>query len=199
MTKHLVREGYDKAAEAYLSTRDKFNNLVYLQRLDALLMPHSLILDLGCGAGKPIDEYFVKHGHRVIGIDISEKQIALARKHVPEGRFLVGDMMSILKSAYTADAVVSFYAIIHVPRTLHRELFQKIHTLLRKSGYLLVTMGTRDWEGTEENFHGVRMYWSHYGLERNRHMIKECGFEILIDEIDTSGGEKHQVILVRKR
>lgn len=199
MKSNLVKEGYNKAAEDYLKTRDQFRNLPYLQKLNAVLQPHSLILDLGCGAGKPVDEFFVKHGQRVIGIDISEKQIELARKHVPEGRFLVGDMTSLARSAYTVDAVVSFYAIIHVPRTLHREMFLKIHTWLRKGGYLLVTLGSTEWEGTEEDFHGVRMYWSHYGKDWNRHMIKECGFEILLDEIEVAGKEKHQVILARKR
>jgi hypothetical protein len=42
------------------------------------------------------------------------------------------------------------------------------------------------------------MYWSHYGPEKNRKIIEEAGFEIIFDKIDTSGGEKHQIILARK-
>jgi len=199
MKSNLVKEGYNQAAERYLAARDQFRNLPYLEKVNIVLAPNSLILDLGCGAGKPVDEFFVKRGHRVIGIDISEKQIELARKHVPAGKFLVGDMTSLARGAYTVDAVVSFYAISHIPRTLHRELFETIHSWLRKGGYLLVTMGSTEWEGTEQDFHGVKMYWSHFGAETNREMIKRCGFEIMLDEIDASGGEKHQVIMARKR
>ena len=42
------------------------------------------------------------------------------------------------------------------------------------------------------------MYWSHYGSEQNRKIIEKTGFEILLDEIDTSGDEKHQVVMARK-
>jgi len=59
-------------------------------------------------------------------------------------------------------------------------------------------MGSTEWEGTEDNFHGVKMFWSHYGSKKNSEIIKNAGFEILLDEIDTSGGEKHQIIMARK-
>lgn len=59
-------------------------------------------------------------------------------------------------------------------------------------------MGSSEWEGEENDFHGVRMYWSHYGLERNREIVQEAGFEVIFDEIDKSGGERHQVILSKK-
>lgn len=62
---------------------------------------------------------------------------------------------------------------------------------------LLVTMGTSEWEGMAD-FHGTKMFWSHFRPKRNRQIVEKAGFKILLDEIDTSGGEKHQVILARK-
>lgn len=67
-----------------------------------------------------------------------------------------------------------------------------------KGGYILVTMGSSSWEGTEDDFYGTKMWWSHYDAKKNRKIIKEAGFEALIDEIDTSGNEKHQIILAKK-
>jgi hypothetical protein len=43
------------------------------------------------------------------------------------------------------------------------------------------------------------MFWSHFGREKNREIIENAGFEILLDEIDTSNAEKHQVILATKK
>jgi hypothetical protein len=60
-----------------------------------------------------------------------------------------------------------------------------------------VTMGASEWEG-KEDFYGVEMHWSHYGSEANRKLIESSGFRILLDEIDTSGEENHQVVIAEK-
>ena len=59
-------------------------------------------------------------------------------------------------------------------------------------------MGSSEWEGIEKDFHGTEMFWSHFGAEKNKEIIKNSGFEILFDEIDNSGGEKHQIIIAKK-
>ena len=58
-------------------------------------------------------------------------------------------------------------------------------------------MGADEWEGAEANFRGVEMAWSHYGPEHNRAMIEAAGCSIDLDEIDTSAGERHQVLMAR--
>lgn len=101
------------------------------------------------------------------------------------------------ENEFEVEAVVSFYTIFHIPRKKHQKLFKIINSFLRTSGLLLVTMGASDWEGIED-FYKTQMYWSHHGPEKNRKIIEEAGFEIIFDKIDTSGGEKHQIILARK-
>jgi len=192
-----VKAGYNKAARAYSKGRDQFKNDKYLDRLDSLLKPNSVILDVGCGSGKPVTEFFVNHGHQVTGIDISKEQIKLAKENVPQGLFEVRDMSLLKPGEYAVDAIVSFYTIFHIPREQHLGLLKKLHTFLNDDGVLLITMGATDWEGNEE-FFGVQMHWSHYGKDKNSQMVREAGFELLVDEIDDSGGEEHQVIMARK-
>ncbi len=199
MDKNLVKDSYNQIAETYLQTRNQFKNLKYLEEFVKLLKPGAEILDLGCGAGKPVDEFLVKNGFKVIGLDISENQIKLAKKNVPEGKFYLKDISLLKRGEYQVDAVVSFYTIFHIPRETHFELFEKINSFLPKEGLILVTMGSSDWEGTEDDFHGAKMCWSHYGQEKNREIIEKAGFEILFNEIDTTGGEKHQIIIGKKK
>ena len=198
MAGSVVRNGYNKAAEAYLQGRDQFKNDRYLERLTPLLEPEATILDLGCGPGRPIDRYLVDRGFQVIGLDVSEKQIELARANVPEGAFAVKDIGRLRAGEYRVDAVVSFYTIFHLPRGSHARLFRTIGTFLPKGGFILVTMGSSEWEGQESDFHGVTMWWSHYGPEKNSTIIRNAGFRIILDEIDESGGERHQVVLAQK-
>lgn len=193
-----VKAGYNIAAKNYSSDfRDQFKNHRQLVGLIKVLKPNSTILDVGCGAGKPIDDYLISNGMKVIGIDISEAQIELARSNVPEATYEVKDMSELHDSEYQVDAVVSFYAIFHTPREKHINLLKKFRSFLKPGGHLLITMGASDWEGKEDNFCGAEMYWSHYGAEKNIELISEAGFEIVKSEIDHSGGEEHLVILAK--
>lgn len=121
----LVKEGYDKVAKTYSAQRDLFKNDKYLAELTRLLKPDSTILDIGCGSGIPVDKYLINKGFKVIGIDISDEQIKLAKQNIPEGTFEVTNMSDLKEGDYQVDAVVSFYAIFHIPREKHQELFKK--------------------------------------------------------------------------
>lgn len=199
MKNNLVRQGYNKVAEDYSSERDQFKNNKYLRKLVELLKPGATILDIGCGSGVPIDKYLIAKGIKVIGIDISKKQIELAKRNVPGATFEVKDMSILRENEYQVDAVLSFYAIFHTPREKHEELFRQINSFLPTGGLILVSMGASDYEGLEDDFHGTHMWWSHYSPDKNKKIIISAGFEILLDEIDVGGGEKHQIIMARKR
>ena len=198
MDNDFVKQQYNKLAENYLAGRDKFKNGKYLEKLNSLLFPGSTVLDIGCGAGIPVDKFFLSRGHKIIGLDISEKQIELAKKNLPNGKFKVEDMSNLAEKEYSVDAVISFYAIFHTPRETHGSILKKISSLVKNNGLLLITMGSSNWEGKEGNFFGGEMFWSHYGKKENKKLVEDAGFKILLDEIDESGGEKHQVILAKK-
>ncbi len=87
MKSDLVRESYNKVAENYSSNRNQFSNDKYLEQLVSNLQPGSTILDLGCSSGVPVDKFLLDRGFKVIGIDISDKQIELAQKNLTHAKF----------------------------------------------------------------------------------------------------------------
>lgn len=197
MNDKLVRPGYDEIAQAYLAQRDQFKNLPHLEDLATRLRPGAAVLDVGCGAGVPVARFFAERGCAVTGLDISPTQVALAREQVPQATFAVRDMRTVQPREYAVDAIVSFYAIFHTPREHHAGILRALADCLRPGGFLLATLGADQWEGVEP-FHGVEMYWSHYGPEENRRMLADAGLVILRDQIDTSGGERHHVLLAQR-
>ena len=192
----IVEEGYNKIAQSYHSERNKFESIIELEQFIKLLPNDAKILDAGCGAGVPVTKYLADEGYSIIGIDISEGMLSLARKHVPEGQFIKVDMTEMDFSDDTFDGIVSFYAIIHIPREKHANLFKKFHSILKPNGIILIGLGVSEWEGIEDYF-DARMFWSHYDSEKSLKLVKKAGFEIISEEILERGGERYYCILAK--
>lgn len=197
MQNDLIRDGYDKIAKTYFDNRGRLRSGKYVQDFLKLLPKNSIVLDLGCGAGVPVDDVIIKAGHEIIGIDISKNQIDLARKNCPKGQYLVADISNLKKSEYSVFGIVCFYTVFHLPRTEHQILMIKLASYLPKGGVLLITMGDREFEG-EHLLHGQKMWSSQYGTKMNKAIIEKAGFRVILDEMDNSGGERHQVVLAKK-
>ena len=206
--RRTVESSYDRMAEHYLVTKDLRDPLALgaLEDLASLLPSEAAVLDLGCGAGVPVTRWLADRGFVVTGVDVSAKQLELARTNVPEGTFFKADMTEVVFGPETFAAVVAFHSIIHVPRTEHPTLLESIHGWLRPGGTLLATMTVADYEGRDEDWEGwgVPMVWSHYDRNANVAMLQDAGFEIRYAEPRTGGGTGDETetwlwVLVRKR
>ncbi len=194
----IVARAYDAMHIAYQLHRNTLRTNKFVAKLLKRLPAQSSVLDLGCGSGDPVAGQLIAGGHLVTGIDLSPKQIVLARKSYPTGNFFVKDMMSLKPQEFKVDAVVSFYALFHIPRANHQAMLHLWSTFLPKNGWLLLSMGDCDFEG----FHTLcneRVWSSHFGPETNRQMVTDAGFVIDFEEMDTSGNERHQIVLAHKK
>jgi SAM-dependent methyltransferase len=187
--KRIVADGFDRVAETYAAwlERDGIGHReTYLALLEAELPAGSKVLDLGCGAGVPIAQRLAER-FEVTGIDISERQIELARRIVPGATFIHGDMATQAFPAGRFDAVVAFFSIFHLPREEHGEVYGRIASWLRPGGYLVASTGVYSDPGTvEEDWLGAPMYWSFYPSARSLEMIRTSGLEVLESREETS-------------
>ncbi len=200
--KQVVRTGYNKIAGEYLKSRsEKSKDLQLLQELIQQVPRGAKILDAGCGAGVPVTQ-ILSNFFDVIGVDFSEAQIKLAQRLVPKARFICQDMTRLSFPPHSFDAICSYYAIIHVPRTEHNQLLTNFYRMLKPMGLILVCMGAIDIEHDEaEDYLGSKMYWSHFDAKTNIDLITKCGFNILWSKIiadATCPGSNHLFIFARK-
>ena len=194
----IVRKGYDKIAKEYLADRHIFDNKRELEEFVSLLPRKAKVLDVGCGAAVPFIKFLVEHGFSVTGVDFSESQLKLARKNVPEANLIKQDVTRLGFKANSLDGLTSSYCIIHIPREKHSSLFQSFHRILKPKGVMLISIGSSEWEGTEE-YYGVNMFWSHYSPEKSLQIIHNVGFQTIWDRFNESGGEKNYWILARNK
>ncbi|MDQ3547752.1 MAG: class I SAM-dependent methyltransferase [Chloroflexota bacterium] len=202
--KRIVQDGYDVLAATYLRVRsDDSEDVRLLAELKSRLPDGARILDAGCGAGTPVART-LSDRYRVTGVDISATQIALAREAVPNATFVQADMSALEFPAASFDAIVSYYAIIHVPRDEHPALLAGFRRMLTPGGLLLISMGASDNpDDTEDNWlGGATMYWSHYGRADNLRLITHAGFRIiwerLVTEDESFGCGTHLFVLAER-
>lgn len=196
--KTLVKYGYDQLVKKDLACRYFFDDWIHLENLNKQLKVDSKILDVGCGSGIPIAKYLSEKGHKIIGIDISEGQINLAKKNVAGGEFLLMDMQNLTFPNNSFDCVVCFYTIHHLPRALHKNLLESFYKILRGNGYLMITMGTQEYEEVTEEYKDIKLFWSNWKREKNLQILRETEFELIYQEIHKSGGDEHLIIFAKK-
>ena len=101
--------------------------------------PSARILDLGCGNGY-VASLLARLGYRVIGVDVSEDGIALARRAYPEVEFYVCSvyedrLAEIVKGE--VDCVLALEVIEHL--FWPARLFEQSYLLLREGGWLIIS------------------------------------------------------------
>ena len=195
--KKIVREGYNKVALAYQNERhENLEEMKILPEFTSRVTKGGKILDVGCGGGLPFTKYLSEQ-FDVIGIDISDKQIEIAKKNVPKAQFIRKDMTELDFPTAYFDGILAYYSIIHVPREEHFDLFKNFYRMLKPNGILVINSGTRQSEGMSD-FFGEPMFWSNNSPEKTLDLVKRAGFVIEFEGILRRGREYQYWIFARK-
>lgn len=138
---------------------DKF--LSYLQ-------PGARILDVGCAGGYKA-KYLIDKGMAVVGIDISEEFIKIAKLEVPQGEFFVLDMNDVAELNGEFDGIMAQASLLHVTKIHAPQTVKLLTDKLRSGGYLYLAVkevrpGQADEAIEEENDYGVpyKRFFSYY-------------------------------------
>jgi cyclopropane fatty-acyl-phospholipid synthase-like methyltransferase len=175
-----VRAGYDQVAARYRALEHdsaRWPRTEWIEELASTLRPGAAVLDLGCAAGVPVAVDLAKR-YRVTGVDISPEHIQQATQNVPDAEFICSDARKLTFPAGHFDAIISLYTFDHIPRDEHQDLLERMHRWLRPDGMLLLSIEDHDEPGTVAEWLGVDMYFSMFGADATRELVREAGFGI---------------------
>ena len=96
---------------------------------------HSLILDIGCGAG-----FFASKFKNVVGLDLSIENLKCAHKLLPNQSFILADANQLPFKTGAFNHITSLEIIEHVSHPL--KLFAEVHRCLKMNGYYLISVDT---------------------------------------------------------
>ena len=177
-----MRDGYDTIGEQYLHDRpDDGHDVALLDDLVGRLAAADLVLDAGCGAGVPVASHLTDASLAVVGLDLSRRQLTRARELRAVRHVTQADLAALPFRDETFAAVVSYYAVIHVPRTDHHRVHTEMHRVVRAGGFALLCLGASDLpeDHDPESWLGAPMYWSHFDATTNLSMLEAAGFRIV--------------------
>jgi SAM-dependent methyltransferase len=192
--KDVVRRGYDAASAQYDEwSGGETKYTAWLGELGGRIPAGAAVLDLGCGSGLPVARDLTAAGCHVTGVDISDVQIQRARELVPAAQFLRADISSVQFGPASFDAVVSFFALIHLPLDDQLPLLHRIARWLRPGGLFVATTGYWAWTGYEENWleGGAPMWWSHADVATYRSWLDQAGLVTEREEFVPEGSGGH--------
>ena len=116
-------------------------------------------------------------------------------------RGVEADMLALPLGSQSVDALVCYYALIHVPRDDHSAVFEEFQRVLRRGGLALLCLGSADnpEDLDTESWLGTPMYWSHYDAATTMTLLNRTGFEVIRswDVPDPMGHGSHRFVLDR--
>jgi SAM-dependent methyltransferase len=126
-------EEYQKLRE----NRDSANNLEEKPALFSLSpdLKGKTVLDLGCGYGENCAVFYEKGAVKVVGIDISEKMLAVARHENPDVDFRLMDMNDLSTIKEKFDVVFSSLSVHYIED--FNQFIASVAALLNERGYLI--------------------------------------------------------------
>ena len=117
---------------------------------------NATVLDLGCGTGLELEEYFsVNPQAKVTGIDMTESMLDLLKKKFPDK-----DITTICSSYFDVpfgkelfDAAVSVESLHHFTKAGKIPLYVKLREALKPGGFFILTDYFADLEEEETFYH----------------------------------------------
>ena len=191
---------YDREGPAWAQIRDRrLTERPWLDRALAVA-PHPRgrrrVLDLGCGAGRPIAEYLLDRGCMVTGVDASRPMIELFARVVPRAIALHADMRT-LRLTETFDLVIAWDSFFHLSPADQRAMFPVFASHAAPGGVLLFTSGPDAGEPIGA-IGDSPLYHASLAPDEYRALLDEAGFEELgywPEEPDCAG---HTIWLARR-
>jgi len=138
---------YNQNAQAFVkSTRDVDFYKTQIRFLDRLL-PHSYILDFGCGSGRDT-RYFLSQGYLVDAVDGSKEICKLASAYT--GIQIQQMLFQELAAENLYDGIWACSSILHLPLPELNDVFQRITVALKKDGVFYTSFKYGNYEGERD-------------------------------------------------
>jgi 2-polyprenyl-3-methyl-5-hydroxy-6-metoxy-1,4-benzoquinol methylase len=161
-------ERWNRVKDEYPHAWARRRGAAILAMLDTLSLQRPRILDMGCGTGW-FSEELAGIGE-VIGVELSEAAVSLARSRYPHATFVAGNVLEMPLPVAHFDVVVSLEVIAHVED--QGRYLERAAQVLKPNGHLIIT--------TVNKFVNDRTDWSPDAAGHIRRWLDRRSFRELL-------------------
>ena len=179
-------EVFDQLAEKYQGehSHNPFQAAL-TERIAGLLPAGSAVLDLGCGTGVPTAQLLTASDHKVVGVDISEGMLRLAREQVPAADFVHANFAELPDDFGRFDAVTAFFSLLMLSKADIERVLGKVAGWLKPGGHFGIGMVNFDGDSLPFDFLGVPVTVSGYLQDDLKAVLEAHGFTVVsIETVD---------------
>jgi len=180
----LNKKAWDEIGEKTASPYIKHKKYLEVFNLFCSKLPRNAsILDLGCGPGIPFTKELVKRGFNVKAIDISDTMIKVARKNVPEAKYIRVSMTNI-NFADEFNGIFSGYTMLCLDPKNFRIAAKKAVKSLKRGGFFFLALNEPPPEGHDESENytiimGQQIYSRPYTEDEVRDVFTKLNMKII--------------------
>ncbi|MDB5648688.1 MAG: class SAM-dependent methyltransferase [Hyphomicrobiales bacterium] len=193
--RHII-DLYDRRATDW--DRDRGKVLMekgWLDKFVALLPSGGSILDIGCGSGDPVARYLIQQSYRVIGLDSSQRMIAMCERRFPDNEWIVADMRTI-DLGRTYDGLLAWDSTFHLTPEDQEAVFSTFARHAHPGTAMMFTSGPEHGEAIG-SWRGDELYHASLAPAEYRAALEANGFEIVDHVVEDETCGRHTVWLAR--
>jgi ubiquinone/menaquinone biosynthesis C-methylase UbiE len=124
--------------EFFLTGEEEIRRVFNFMETESITLPSGSFLDFGCGVGR-VSRALQKRFTQGYGVDISEKMIELARRYVPDVKFMVNQKDSLEQLGdNSVDFVYSHIVLQHIPNKFKKKYIEEFLRILRPGGLAVI-------------------------------------------------------------
>src|SRR5580692_12287105 len=177
-----ARAVYDKAAPRYVklvgteissATEGPIDRALLVAFIELIKRQTVVrVADVGCGPGR-VAAFMTERGLNVVGVDLSQAMLTVARSAHPHIRFEEGHLDALPLETGVLAGAVCWYSIIYTPPDRLIEAFHELSRVLIPGGHLLLAFQAED-----EPLHRADAYDTKLPLTSYRHSVQQVAAQL---------------------
>ena len=206
-TTRMAKDLFNKMADVY---QQKFMNVdKYADTLNMFceaVKQDAKVLDAACGPGN-VTRYLLdkQPSWKILGIDIAEQMLALAKQNNPEAAFQIMDCRDIGKLNERFDAVICAFGLPYLSKQDALQFINDSYAILNPGGVLYISTMTDDYSksGIDVSSSGDELYIYYHEADYLTDELKRLNFEPLCVQVSEyhhdNGKTYNDLVLIAKK
>ncbi|MFA6537244.1 MAG: class I SAM-dependent methyltransferase [Patescibacteria group bacterium] len=146
------------------------------------------VLDIGCGFGWQEVDLLNRGVEKVVGIEVSEKDLVTARKYLQNEKvdFQVASATTLPFEKNRFETVISWEVLEHIPKDTESKMFEEVNRVLKSGGVFYLSTPNRSFFSNIFDPAWWLIGHRHYSVEQIVKLAQESNF--LVERIVVNGG-----------